>query len=64
MNDKATYNKDDSVPEEGEYICVPCGYQKHFKPGDSFPECTSCLSGTENGHDDYVEGLELWEKVQ
>jgi len=64
MNNENTFHKGDAVSEEGDYICVPCGYQKHFKNGDAFTECTSCLAGTEEGHDDYVDGTELWEKVQ
>lgn len=64
MNDQATYNRGDQVPEENNYVCVPCGFRKHLKQGDVFPECTSCLSGTEEGDEEYVEGLELWEKAQ
>jgi hypothetical protein len=64
MNNQEAYHKGDTVSDEGDYVCVPCGFRKHLKPGKQFPECTSCLSGTEEGHDDYVEGLELWEKVQ
>lgn len=64
MKKQKTYNKDEKVLEEGEYICVPCGFRKHFKVGDIFSECTSCLSGTEDGHEKYVEGLELWEKFE
>ena len=58
-----TYNRGDAVEEEGNYVCVPCGFKGHFQPGDTFSECTSCLGGTDEGHDDYAEGLELWEKV-
>lgn len=64
MGERETYHKGDTVSEESDYVCVPCGFRNHFKPGDVFPECTSCLSGTEEGHEDYVEGLELWEKAQ
>ena len=59
-----TFNKGDQVREEGTYVCVPCGFKKHFRPGDNFTECLSCLAGTKDGHEDYVEGLELWEKVK
>ncbi len=33
----------DRVPEEGRYVCVPCGFKKAFKAGDVFPECISCM---------------------
>lgn len=59
-----TYNMGEAVTEEGDYVCVPCGYHKHFKSGDVFPECTSCLAGTDAGHEDYIEGIELWEKLE
>ncbi len=64
MNNEETFHKGDIVGEEGDYVCVPCGYQKHFKPGDTFTECTSCLAGTDEGHEDYVDGMEVWEKIQ
>lgn len=56
------FNKGDKVVDEGHYICVPCGYEKHYKAGDAFGECTSCLAGTEDGADEYTEGTGLWEK--
>lgn len=58
------FNKGDTVPAEGNYVCVPCGYQHHYQPGDHFTECISCLSGTKDGHEDFVEGQEMWEPVQ
>ncbi|MFH0828851.1 MAG: hypothetical protein V1907_01585 [Candidatus Kerfeldbacteria bacterium] len=60
---KQTFNKGEVVEEEGSYICVPCGYRHHLKKGDYFTECLSCMAGTKGGHDDYIEGLELWEKI-
>lgn len=63
MEDNTTYNRGDAVPTEGEYVCVPCGYRRHFQHGEQFTECLSCLSGTKDGHEDYAEGLELWEKI-
>lgn len=59
-----TFNKGDSVPKEGNYVCVPCGYRKHFSPGEHFSECTSCLSGTPDGEEEYLDGLEMWEPVR
>ncbi len=64
MEEKKTFNKGETVPEEGEYVCVPCGYHKDYKPGDAFSECISCLSGTPDGDDEFAEGLEMWEKAQ
>jgi len=61
---KTTYNRGDAVEHDGTYICVPCGYRRHFKPGDTFTECLSCLAGTKDGHEDFIEGLELWEKAK
>ncbi|MBI4089971.1 MAG: hypothetical protein HY421_01065 [Candidatus Kerfeldbacteria bacterium] len=58
-----TYNRGDDVTEDGEYVCVPCGYHRYFRQGEQFTECMSCLSGTQDGHEDYAEGLELWEKA-
>lgn len=57
------FNKGDQVPEEGTYVCVPCGYRHHYINGEKFGECISCLAGTSDGHEDYVEGLEMWEKL-
>lgn len=56
------FNKGEAVKEEGNYVCVPCGFHKHFAPGETFGECTSCLSGTADGHEEFAEGLEMWEK--
>ncbi len=63
MNDNKTYSKGDRVEVPGEYICVPCGYKKHFNLGDVFGECTSCLAGSEEGDPQHVEGTAIWEKV-
>ena len=46
---KNIYNKGNAVPEETTYVCVPCGYKKHYQAGEIFGECTSCLAGTEGG---------------
>lgn len=61
---KGPWNKGDSVPAEGEYVCVPCGYHRRYKTGETFSECMSCLSGSAEGqHEDFLEGEEMWEKV-
>lgn len=64
MGEKKTFNKGEIVPEAGEYVCVPCGYHKEYRPGEQFTECISCFSGTHDGHEDFAEGLEMWEKIQ
>lgn len=62
--EKKTFNKGDTVPEAGEYVCSPCGYRHTYAQGEQFTECMSCMSGTPDGHDEFVEGLELWEKPE
>ena len=58
------FSKGESVPAEGEYVCVPCGYKHHYKSGEQFGECISCLSGTKDGkHEEYLEGVEMWEPI-
>ena len=64
MAENNIYNKGDAVPEHGMYVCVPCGYKKELKSGDTFGECTSCLAGTEEGNEEYVAGTGMWEKFQ
>lgn len=58
-----TFNKGEKVPTAGEYICVPCGYKHTYEIGEIFGECVSCLAGSDEGKDDFAEGLEMWEKV-
>ena len=58
------YNKGDEVPEDGKYVCMPCGYHHEYKAGDIFGECVSCMAGTNDGPDEFVEGYELWEKLE
>ena len=56
------HNKGDVVEEAGKYVCVPCGFHHEYKEGDTFGECTSCLAGSNDGHEDYVDGTGVWEK--
>lgn len=63
MNNNTTYSKGERAQEEGEYICVPCGFKKRYTIGEPFGECTSCLAGTSDGDKDYVEGTGMWEKI-
>lgn len=58
------FTKGDKVTEEGEYVCVPCGFKNHYKVDDIFGECTSCLAGTEEGDEAYVKGTGMWEKIE
>lgn len=37
------YHVGDPAPEEGEYVCVPCGFQRRLQKGEVFGECLSCL---------------------
>lgn len=60
---KKTYNRGDAVEKEGRYVCVPCGFRRHFQQGETFTECISCLGGTSDGPEEFAEGLELWEKI-
>ncbi|MDD5039860.1 MAG: hypothetical protein PHY34_01790 [Patescibacteria group bacterium] len=62
MQTDKPFDKGNVVPEEADYVCVPCGYRHHYQHGEKFGECISCLAGTKEGHEDYVEGLEMWEK--
>ncbi len=64
MEQLTPLSKGDTVPADGEYVCVPCGFKRHYQAGEKFGECLSCLSGTPQGqHEDYVEGMEMWEPV-
>ncbi len=62
--EEKVFSKGDTVPVDGHYVCSPCGFKKEHKSGEIFGECTSCLAGTEDGNEDYVEGTGLWEKVE
>lgn len=56
-----TYKVGNIVPEDGEYVCVPCGMKKYFKDGDRFPNCVKCLG---KGRKMFRKNLELWEKYK
>ncbi len=58
------FNKGDAVPEDGEYVCSPCGYHHTYHQGEQFTECISCMAGSSEGDEEYAEGLELWEKPE
>lgn len=48
------------VPENGLYICVPCGNKKYLRAGARFGTCLQCF-GKEWRL--FRRGLELWEKT-
>lgn len=57
------YTVGDIVPADGEYACVPCGYKKIYKEGESFLECISCLEKFKDVDMDDVSDEGAWEKV-
>lgn len=59
-----TFNVESRVPQNGTYICVPCGYKKEFKKDDCFPSCFACLEGKKYNGDHYMKGLGLWELLK
>lgn len=57
----AVYKVGSLVPEDGIYICIPCGNKQYLKAGTRFKSCLKCL-----GKDWrlFKRGLELWEKIK
>lgn len=54
----------DAVPEDGDYICVPCGFREALKEGDICPECTSCLKNQKDVDQETMDAEQgLWEKA-
>lgn len=49
------------IKEDGQYVCVPCGYQRELKKGSNFPSCLGCLK---DGRRRFAKNLELWERLQ
>ncbi len=58
------YNKGEKVPDAGEYVCVPCGYHHTYAQGEQFGECMSCLAGSQEGDEEFADGLEMWERAK
>ncbi|MDO8581961.1 MAG: hypothetical protein Q7S16_03725 [bacterium] len=59
-----TFDTGTSVHAGGVYVCSPCGYKKKLEPGDTFPECDSCMK--KSGSDEEEEGPApsgIWEYV-
>lgn len=55
-----TYKVGSVVPDDGEYVCVPCGTKKFMKAGERFGSCLRCF-GSEWRI--FRKGLEIWEKI-
>lgn len=60
-DDKGLWKWGQIVPEDGEYLCVDCGFIESFVAGTVFPVCEVCLSGEPAG----PSGAEVafWERV-
>ncbi|MBI5038024.1 MAG: hypothetical protein HZC01_04980 [Candidatus Kerfeldbacteria bacterium] len=61
MQETKVFDKGEIVPLEGNYVCSPCGFSHHYRAGETFGECTSCMAGSDSGHPEYVDGSGLWE---
>lgn len=61
---ETTFSRGDRVPTAGAYVCVPCGYKHHYKQGDNFGECVSCLAGTEDALEGNTAGTEMWQNAE
>jgi predicted Zn-ribbon and HTH transcriptional regulator len=49
------------VAEDGEYLCLDCGYIEDLKAGQIFPVCEVCLAGDPEGPLSVRDGY--WEKI-
>jgi hypothetical protein len=49
------------VQEDGEYLCLDCGYIEDLKAGAIFPVCEVCLAGDPGGPLAIRDGF--WEKI-
>ncbi|MBT4850127.1 hypothetical protein HON36_04735 [Candidatus Parcubacteria bacterium] len=58
-----SYNVGDIVPTDGEYACVPCGYKKTYRAGETFLECISCLDKFKDVDTEAITDEGTWEKV-
>lgn len=55
-----TYKVGSIVPEDGQYVCVPCGMKKYLTEGSRFESCLKCLGKSRKI---FRKNMELWEKV-
>lgn len=61
---KNLYKIGDAIPENGNYICVPCGYVQYFEVGGLFTTCDACFAGTELAPEGYKAAeSEFWQLV-
>lgn len=60
---KNAYSIGEEVPEDGIYICVPCGYKLKLNRGDKYPECISCLERHKDVDMKEISDQGTWEKV-
>jgi|GEM_PF-905425 len=58
---RSCYKWGQKVPQDGEYLCVDCGYILELKTSDIFPICEVCLSGEPTGPATSAEGY--WELI-
>lgn len=58
---KAVYKVGSIVPEDGFYVCVPCGNKQYLKIGTRFKGCLKCLGKDRRL---FKRGLELWERIK
>lgn len=59
-----TFDTGTPVHAGGVYVCSPCGYKKTLAPGETFPECDSCMK--KESSDEEEEGPApsgIWEYV-
>jgi hypothetical protein len=61
VDDKNLWKWGQVVQEDGDYLCVDCGYIGEFKKGEVFPICEVCLSGDPAGPSGPEAGY--WERV-
>jgi len=59
-----TYIIGETVPEDGNYSCIPCGYKKELKKGEKFPECIACLESHKVVNMDEVADDSAWKRVR
>lgn len=62
MSDRRFYAIGDVVPQNGQYLCAPCGFIREFVQGGTFTTCEVCYAGTEKGWEGYTDPkVEFWE---
>lgn len=59
-DEEIIYKVGSAVPEDGFYICVPCGSKKYLRASTRFRSCLICL-GKERKL--FRRGRELWKRI-